>query len=78
MASRNIFNNCTSAGGSVSILKNNTLKATVFDVTSAISAFLKWQLVKGLYSWKWIKIAGSENMVIQVALQYHATKVTAA
>jgi hypothetical protein len=50
----------------------------VFDVTSAISAILKWQLVKGLYSRKQIKIAGWENMVVEVVLQYHAGKVTAA
>jgi len=51
MASRNILNNCTSAG-SVSTKGQYFEGNYVFDVTSVINAFLKWQLLEGLYSWK--------------------------
>ena len=51
MASRNIFNNCTSAGG-VSTKGQCFEGNYVFDVTSVINAFLKWQLLESLYSWK--------------------------
>jgi hypothetical protein len=50
----------------------------VFDVTSAITAFLKWQLLNGVYSWKQMKTARWKSTVVEAVLRYTAGKVPAA